>query len=118
MSQTIVNLTLPIVAAKINEALSDGLEGSEGRDLAIPELRQKLTAYVLSRLPVVYITLESEMACSMDTPTGCYSYEQQTQIEQLIQQGLASLLERQQTWSRRQEQELVEAGASPSSWFG
>jgi hypothetical protein len=119
MSQTIVNLTLPIVVEKINHVLNHASPWSERLTPAVPELRQKLTAYVLSRLPVVYVTMESEAACSMDNPTYCYSHEQQARIDQLIQQGLALLLEHQHLWQPHLDPaELVESGNSPSNWFG
>ena len=118
MSQTIVNLTLPIVVEKINHVLNHSSPWSERPTLAVPELRQKLTAYVLSRLPVVYVTMESEAACSMDSPTCCYSQEQQVKIDQLIQQGLAVLLEHQYFWHLYSSPDLVESGNSPSHWFG
>jgi hypothetical protein len=117
MSQTIVNLTLPIVTAKINDALRDSPLWSEPPTMATQELHQKLTAYVLSRLPAVYITLESEVACSLDDPTSCYPNEQQRHIDQLIQQGLIALSEQRQSWMSRPTA-LADASLSPSHWFG
>ncbi len=117
MSQTIVNLTLPIVSARVDEALQSSAVWHEQPIMAMPELRQKLMAYVLSRLPAVYITVESTIACSLDDPASCYPDEQQRHIEQLIQQGLAALLEQRQHWAASPPS-LADASLSPSHWFG
>jgi hypothetical protein len=118
MAQTIVNLTLPIVTDKIDAILAAYPLYEYRQVFAVPELRQKLTAYVLSRLPVVYVTMDSSTACDM-APTGqCYSSEQHNQINQLIHQGIEALLGRPEIEQRRPSAERVEAEAIPSSWFG
>ncbi|MBW4485706.1 MAG: hypothetical protein KME14_24520 [Tildeniella torsiva UHER 1998/13D] len=118
MTQTIINLTLPIVTDKIDDILAAYPLYEYRQVFAVPELRQKLTAYVLSRLPVVYVTMDSSTACDMTTSGHCYSSEQHSQINQLIHQGLEALLGRPETWHRRPSPELVEAEPIPSSWFG
>jgi hypothetical protein len=124
MTQTIVNLTLPLVVAKINDVLNDAPDWDEWQMLAMPELHQRLVAYVVRRLPVVYVTLESEMLELMHTPSSCYSHEQHLQMEELIQQGLQVLLEHQRQLEHQHQRVtpanlgLVEAGAGPSTWFG
>ncbi|MBD2106461.1 hypothetical protein [Nodosilinea sp. FACHB-13] len=118
MAQTIVNLTLPIVTDKIDAILAAYPLYEYRQVFAVPELRQKLTAYVLARLPVVYVTMDSRTACDM-APTGhCYSSEQHNQINQLIHQGIEALLGRPEIEQRRPSAERVEAEPIPSSWFG
>lgn len=117
MSQTIVNLTLPIVVAKINDILNDSPTWNGWPSLAHPDLRQQLAAYVLRRMPVVYITLESDAADNLHA-ANCYSHEQHTQIEQLIQQGMQMLIDHSSSKRYGSDQVLADAGASPSSWFG
>ncbi|MFQ4135840.1 late competence development ComFB family protein [Nodosilinea sp. PGN35] len=118
MTQTIVNLTLPIVTNKIDTILAAYPLYEYRQVFAVPELRQKLTAYVLARLPVVYVTMDSGAVCDME-PTGhCYSSAQHDQINQLIHQGIEALLGRPELWQRQRSSELVEAEPIPSSWFG
>ncbi len=118
MTQTIVNLTLPIVTDKIDAILAAYPLYEYRQVFAVPELRQKLMAYVLARLPVVYVTMDSSTAYDL-APTGhCYSSEQHNQINQLIHQGIEALLGRPEVCQRRSSPELVEAGPIPSSWFG
>jgi hypothetical protein len=118
MAQTIVNLTLPIVTDKIDAILAAYPLYEYRQVFAVPELRQKLTAYVLARLPVVYVTMDSDIACDMSAKGHCYSSEQHNQINQLIHQGIEALLGRPEAWQRRPSAGLVEAEPIPSSWFG
>jgi hypothetical protein len=118
MSQTIVNLTLPIVVAKIDHLLNESPDWDQWSALANPDLRQRLAAYVLRRLPVVYTTLESTVVGPMNAPANCYSHAQHTQIEQLIHQGLQVLLEDESTPNIVSAQVLAESGLLPSTWFG
>lgn len=118
MTQTIVNLTLPIVTDKIDNILAAYPLYEYRQVFAVPELRQKLTAYVLARLPVVYVTMDSSTAGDMTSPGQCYSSDQHSQINQLIHQGIEALLGRPEVWQRRPSPERVEAEPIPSSWFG
>lgn len=118
MSQTIVNLTLPTVADKIDDILAAYPLYEYRQVFAVPELRQKLTAYVLARLPVVYITMDSGDAGNMASTGNCYSSDQHDQINRLIHQGIDALLGRPELWPRRATTELVDAEPIPSSWFG
>jgi len=118
MTQAIVNLTLPIVTDKIDDILAVYPLYEYRQIFAVPELRQKLTAYVLARLPVVYVTMDSSAACDMASTGHCYTSDQHDQINQLIHQGIEALLGRPEIWQTRSSPELVEAEPIPSSWFG
>jgi hypothetical protein len=93
MSQVIVNLTLPIVVAKIESVLNDNASEKCWEPSNRMDLRQRLTAYVLRRLPVIYVTLDQDSIRRMGTPSQCYSYDQHQQIDRLIQQGLQTLID-------------------------
>lgn len=118
MTQTIVNLTLPIVTSKIDDILAAYPLYEYRQIFAVPDLRQKLTAYVLARLPVVYVTMDSGTACDVGSTDHCYSADQQDQINRLIHQGIDALLGRPEIWKRSQSAGRVEAESIPSSWFG
>ncbi|HSM83379.1 MAG TPA: hypothetical protein VLS96_16960 [Nodosilinea sp.] len=118
MTQTIVNLTLPIVTDKIDDILAAYPLYEYRQVFAVPELRQKLTAYVLARLPVVYVTMDSSTASGLEASSDCYSCDQHDQINQLIHQGIQALLGRPEIFRHRYSTERVEAEPVPSSWFG
>jgi hypothetical protein len=118
MTQTIVNLTLPIVTDKIDDILAAYPLYEYRQIFAIPDLRQKLTTYVLARLPVVYVTMESSSACGLESTGHCYSYDQHEHINQLIHQGIDALLGRPEVWRHSPGAERAEAGTIPSNWFG
>ncbi len=93
MSHVIVNLTLPIVVAKVESVLHD-TASEQGWELSnVMDFRQRLTAYVLRRLPVIYVTLDQDAIRRMGTPSQCYSYDQHQRIDRLIQQGLQTLID-------------------------
>lgn len=117
MPQAIVNLTLPIVTDKIDDILAAYPLYEYRQIFAVPELRQKLTAYVLARLPVVYVAMDSGTDCSLESGRQCYSSDQHDQINRLIHQGIDALLGRPEIW-RAPRTERVEAEPVPSSWFG
>lgn len=118
MTQTIVNLTLPIVTDKIDDILAAYPLYEYRQVFAVPELRQKLTAYVLARLPVVYVTVDSSTAHGLESSGRCYSSDQHDQINQLIHQGIDALLGRPEIWRCSPGPERAEAEPIPSSWFG
>ena len=118
MTQTIVNLTLPIVTAKIDDILAAYPLYEYRQVFAVPELRQRLTTYVLARLPVVYVTMDSSTACDLESPGQCYSSDQHDQINRLIHQGIEALLGRPELWQERSMPEMAEATSAPSNWFG
>ncbi len=118
MTHAIVNLTLPIVIDRIDDILAAYPLYEYRQIFAVPELRQKLTAYVLARLPVVYVTMDSGAAYGLESAEKCYPSEQHDQINRLIHQGLDALLGRPEIWRHRPRAERVEAEAVPSNWFG
>lgn len=93
MSHVIVNLTLPIVVAKVESVLNDTASERYWESSKVTELHQRLTAYVLRRLPATYVTLDQDSIQRMGTPSQCYSHEQHRQIDHLIQQGLQTLID-------------------------
>lgn len=118
MTQAIVNLTLPIVTDKIDDILAAYPLYEYRQVFAVPELRQRLAAYVLARLPVVYVTMDSSIAYGLESTGHCYSADQHDQINQLIHQGIEALLGRPEIWQQRPTPGMAEATPTPSNWFG
>lgn len=118
MSQTIVNLALSMVTEKINLLLQTYPWYPHQQAFVSPELRQKLTAYVLSRMPGLYVSMDQLSACSLESPVNCYSEEQHHEIDQLIHQGIEQLLSRALQYNHPFLTERSETLFAPSSWFG
>ncbi|MFM7471899.1 MAG: hypothetical protein LVS60_11825 [Nodosilinea sp. LVE1205-7] len=119
MAQTIVNLTLPIVTAKIDRVLSALAIPDDQATPTSADLQQKLVTYVIRRLPVVYVTMERDLASSLDhCSASCYSAEQQAQIDQLIDQGLQALLMDPIAQELATIAESLETSGKASNWFG
>ncbi|HEY9762030.1 MAG TPA: hypothetical protein V6D07_05865 [Trichocoleus sp.] len=118
MSQTIVNLALPVVTEKINTILQTYPWYSHQQAFISPDLRQKLTAYVLSRMPGLYVSMDNSSACSLESPVNCYSQEQHREIDQLIHQGIEHLLSHALQQNYQTQSGRTETLFTPSSWFG
>lgn len=114
MTQTIVNLALPAIEAKVEEVL-DRYPASPYRSLLTARTsRKELVAYVLKRMPKIYATAEENQACSIEAPISCFSQEQQNRMHELIHEGIQYLLNR-----RAEAQGSAPGGnSSASHWFG
>jgi len=114
MPQTIVNLTLPTVLEKIDAILDAYPFYPHQQAFAAPDLRQRLTAYVMSRMPVVYVTMDAHHACNLESPGGCFSPTQHEQLNHLVRQGIDTLLSPECPATP----DPVLDAPMPSSWFG
>jgi hypothetical protein len=90
MLKTTVDLTIAVVEAEADHLLHSYPYYPYQRAFSAPSLRQKLIAYVLSRLPNLYGVIEAQ-AVSTEDPLHCPS-EQQQQIEVLVHRGIHCLL--------------------------
>ncbi len=122
MTHTIINLSLPIVTDKVEQALAEMPSTTWQQYCSLPMFREQLTAYVLRRMPTLYTTAELPQSCSLDMPANCFSKEQQAQMDQLIDEGIHHLMERYQEqtspFSMGSYSSDYSAEALPSSWFG
>lgn len=114
MTKTVVNLTLPIVVEQIETTLEDYPHYPYQKAFAIPDLRQKLIAYVLSRIANSYTVLEEENSTSF---RNCSS-DRKLQIENLAKQGIQDILQQYWEWIVHRIPSELESGLAPSHWFG
>lgn len=112
MSHKLVNLAFPIVSERVDQKLAaqPALIRQQAAYSGF-DVRQKLETYVLSRLPSCYIRLEANQVCSLES-SQCYFSQQLQQIDNLVEQGIASLVSQRSQSAGSQERN------SPSSWFG
>ena len=118
MAQTIVNLAVPLVTEKIAEILHTYPCYPHQQAFTSPDLRQKLTAYVLSRMPALYLAIDEVEACAVRSPSSCYTATQHSQIDRLIHQGIEHILQQREAWLEPRLPEHPDPVLTPSSWFG
>jgi hypothetical protein len=115
MTKTIVNLTLPVVVDQIETALEDYPYHPYQQAFAIPDLRQRLIAYVLSRISNSYTVLEEG---ENSTHSNNCSSDRILQIKNIVTQGIHDILQQYWEWSDRHIPSEIESGLAPSHWFG
>lgn len=115
MTKTIVNLTLPVVVDQIETALKDYPYHPYQQAFAIPDLRQRLIAYVLSRISNYYTVLEEG---ENSTYSNNCSSDRILQIKNIVTQGIHDILQQYWEWSDRHIPSEIESGLAPSHWFG
>ncbi len=94
MDMTLINLTLLKVNGEI-ENLSGNIYpvATYQKILRNPPLRQKLVAYILSRIPNRYAAFHSEKLISLSSPEPLsFSIREKLEIKQLVQQGVVYLI--------------------------
>lgn len=116
MAKTIVNLTQPIVTQEVEEVLSSYPDRPYQQAFAIPDLRQKLIAYVMTRSQVAYTAVEEEVNLNPDAFR--LSLEERLQMEALIHQGIHQILQEDADWAAHHLPQMVHPAAAPSNWFG
>lgn len=116
MSKQIINLTSDIVAKEIENVLDTYPHHPYQQAFAIPDLRQKLTAYVLSRTRNFYTVIEDTQETPRNSDSLCNSLEQRLYIEPLIRYGIQSILQENSDWINYHIP--TEASPAPSRWFG
>lgn len=117
MPKTIVNLTLQAVVTEIETVLDSYPYQPYQQAFAIPDLRQELIAYVLSRIPCTFSAIE-EKAMSHGSRFHHHCLEQQLHLESLIHQGICSLLQEKSDWVSNHLPAQAQCGLEPSHWFG
>lgn len=120
MSKTNVNLTISVVEAEVENLLRGYPYHPYQQAFAAPSLRQKLVAYVLSRIPNLYAVVE-EQEFSTEVPLHCPP-EQRQQVETLIHRGIQYLLIKSLPklaidTKAYEDMEEMNVGSTSSHWF-
>ena len=118
MAQTIVNLAVPLVTEKIEEILHTYPVYPHQQAFISTYLRQKLTAYVLSRMPALYLAVDERDVCAVKSPASCYTAAQHSQINRLIHQGVEHLLRQSEASTESDIPAQTVPNSDPSHWFG
>ena len=115
MTQKIINLTLHVVIQEIENVFDNYFYHSYRQIFAIPELRQKLIAYVLNRIRSRYAVIEDEQDLAINHKAVC-SQEQRLHIEAVIKCGIQHVLQENADWVSHNNPEIVKSGYSPADF--
>ena len=89
MTDTIVvNVTLMKVKEELDNFLEIYPNKLYQKTLTDPDLRQKLIAYILNRMPNRYLALELENISLISSQNFIFSTQEALEIENLIHQGI------------------------------
>jgi hypothetical protein len=116
MSKKIINLTSTVVAEEIENVLDTYPYHPYQQAFAIPDIRQKLAVYVLSRVRNLYTVVEEAQEIPRSSSSLCNSLEQRLYIEPLVRHGIQHILQEDSDWIGHHIP--IEASPAPSRWFG
>ncbi|MDZ8027668.1 MAG: hypothetical protein RMY36_027890 [Nostoc sp. SerVER01] len=124
--KTVVNLTQQSVIGEIESVLDTYPYHPYQQAFAIPDLRQELIAFVLNRIPSFYSVIsdrhiplaEAEQESLLNYQLPRKRLEQQLHLQNLIHQGICSIVQEKSDWISHHLCEIVQPGCEPSHWFG
>lgn len=116
--KTIVNLTQQSVIAEVENILGTYPYYPYQKTFAIPDFRQELITYVLSRIPSLQREINVEKAWAADYKLPRTGLEQQLHLQNLIHQGIYSIMQEKSDVISNHLCETVTPGCEPSHWFG
>ncbi|MBE9005599.1 hypothetical protein IQ259_11220 [Fortiea sp. LEGE XX443] len=124
--KTVVNLTRESVVSEIESVLDTYAYHPYQETFAIPELRQELIVFVLSHIPCFYnVEFDREFPlqkiikdCPVDEKFPRSPLEQKLHLQNLIHQGIFSIMQDKSDWINNHLCDIVEPGCEPSHWFG
>lgn len=118
MTKTIVNLWAAVVTKEVEAVLTDYADHPYQQAFAIPDLRQELIAYVLTRAPGNYATVEEACDPSSDSCTLLVSAADRLLLRAWIHDGIQHIFDRYSETITKHIPELDDPGLAPSHWFG
>jgi hypothetical protein len=118
MSKTIVNLTLPAVIKAIEDVLETYPHHPYQQAFSVPDLRQELIAYVMSRVSNCYVVVDEGQQPSINFNSLPGFRKGISSIEALIHKGMEKVLKKRAATVNHQIPEEVNPDFAPSNWFG
>jgi len=124
--KTVVNLTQQSIVGEIESVLDTYPYHPYQKAFAIPDLRQELITFVLSRIPCFYSVISDRHISLAKAEQESLAYyqlprkplEQELHLQNLIHQGICSILQEKSDWISHHLCETVQPGSEPSHWFG
>ncbi|MGA7936771.1 MAG: hypothetical protein WCA35_24660 [Kovacikia sp.] len=119
MTRTIVNLLTSVIAREAEEVLSTYSNHPYQQAFSIPDIRQELIAYVLSRAPGSYAVLDENNQLQLeDFPALQPSFSDKQAIRAWIHQGIHQIFDRYSESITKHIPEADDPRLEPSHWFG
>jgi hypothetical protein len=124
--KTVVNLTQQSVVGEIEGVLNTYPYHPYQKAFAIPDLRQELIAFVLTRLPSFEGAMSEGHISLVEADQGSLAYyklprkplEQQFHLQNLIHQGICLIVQEKSDWINDRVCETVQPACEASHWFG
>ena len=116
MSKTITNLTLPLVVKELESILDSDHYHSYRNAFAIPELRERLVANVLNRIPACYAMIEDNY--NMESNDTIVPSTLRMQLQIAVVEEIEHTVEENADWVNRHIPQETNSGFAPSDWFG
>ncbi|ACC83434.1 hypothetical protein [Nostoc punctiforme] len=124
--KTLVNLTQQSVVGEIESVLDTYPYHPYQKAFAIPDLRQELIVFVLTRLPSFDGAMSEGHISLAEAEQGSLAYyklprkplEQQLHLQNLIHQGICLIVQEKSDWINDRVCEIVQPACEASHWFG
>ncbi|MEH2073213.1 MAG: hypothetical protein V7K57_02120 [Nostoc sp.] len=124
--KTVVNLTEQSVVGEIESVLDTYPYHPYQKAFAIPDLRQELIAFVLTRIPSFYSAMSDGHISLAEAEQKSLAYyklprkplEQQLHLQNLIHQGICLIVQEKSDWINHNVCETVQPACEASHWFG
>lgn len=104
MYQLNANVLLTLVNEKVVNFLGKDCDSFYQKAFSLPDLRQELITYVLSRINILYLSLDAEQNPSIKH-NFLYEAKSTLTIENIISQGVYDLLPQKNNWIKQQYEE-------------
>ena len=98
MSYELINLTLPVVLAEIENVLDDYPEHPYQIAFSLPELRQRLLAHVLTHTPNHYTVAGEKLTLKSRNSLHPSSVQERIRMENLIHGSILHILRENAEW--------------------
>ena len=98
MSYELINLTLSVVVAEIENVLGDYSEYPYQVAFSLPELRQRLLAHVLTHIPNHYTVAEEKLTIKNRNSLHLSSVQERLWRENLIHGSILHILRENAEW--------------------
>ncbi|MEH2348099.1 MAG: hypothetical protein V7K55_08865 [Nostoc sp.] len=123
---TVVNLTQQSVVGEIESVLDTYPYHPYQKAFAIPDLRQELIAFVLTRIPSFYGAISDGNTSLAEAERESLAYyklprkplEQQLHLQNLIHQGICLIVQEKSDWINHNVCDTVQPTCEASHWFG
>ena len=118
MTKHVVNLTEQFISGEIENQLESYPDFPYKKAFSIPELKQKLIAYVLNRVHSFYVVLDECDPSATDCHPLKISSHDLSKIASVIRDGIDVLMVEEGDQIETHICQPISAGLAPSTWFG